>query len=299
MHVMARKDDTSPLPLSVLRAPLATATAALAALLGLAAVPAQAAVSAYPSSMGAVGDSITRAFNAGLRPFADSPDRSWATGSDGSVASLYSRAVRRNPRLRGHRLNVAQTGARLADIRRQAGLLRGRKVDYVTVLVGANDLCAPTEGQMTTVAAFREELALALAALRAEAPRARLSVLSIPDVARLYDLGRTSPRARVAWRVFGICASLFARPTSVRPADVARRRRVVERLRAYNAELESACARLPWCTWDRKAVFRYRFEARHVSGRDFFHPSQEGQRVLAALAWEAAFPRAGPLTPAP
>lgn len=281
-----------------MRAPL-TAAATLAALLGAAATPAQALARAYPNSMGAVGDSITRAFNAGLRPFADSPDRSWATGSDGSVKSLYSRAVRRNPALRGHRLNLAQTGARLADIRRQADRLRGRDVDYVTVLVGANDLCAPTEQAMTPVAALRKELALALAAVRAEAPRARLSVLSIPDVGRLYELGRRSSRARLAWRVFGICGSLFARPTSTEAADVARRRRVAARLRAYNAELASACTRLAWCTWDGGAVFRYRFEARHVSGRDFFHPSQEGQRVLAALAWEAAFPRAGPLTPTP
>jgi hypothetical protein len=29
------------------------------------------------------------------------------------------------------------------------------------------------------------------------------------------------------------------------------------------------------------------FEPRHVSTRDYFHPSLEGQRILAEVAWNA------------
>jgi hypothetical protein len=34
-------------------------------------------------------------------------------------------------------------------------------------------------------------------------------------------------------------------------------------------------------------VFSYRFERKDVSTRDYFHPSLEGQRVLAAVTWAA------------
>jgi hypothetical protein len=125
-----------------------------------------------------------------------------------------------------------------------------------------------------------------------------VSVLSIPDVGRLFALGRRSRAARAAWRSLGVCAALFARPTSTAPRDRARRERVLARLAAYNAELEAACVAGPWCAWDGGAVFAFRFETSHVSRRDFFHPSEAGQRALAAVAWRAAFPAGPGTTPA-
>lgn len=38
---------------------------------------------------------------------------------------------------------------------------------------------------------------------------------------------------------------------------------------------------------DGNAVFNYPFQPRHVSTRDYFHPSLEGQRVLAEVTWNA------------
>jgi lysophospholipase L1-like esterase len=297
MQVMTGKDATVTYPSPSVRASLALLLAIL--LVPLAWPAASHAGPAYPSSMAALGDSITRAYNAGERPFADAPDRSWATGGDEEVASLYSRLVRRNPSLRGRRLNLARSGTRLADVRSQAARLQGQGVEYVTVLSGANDLCAPTEREMTPVACFRADAAQALAAVHAAAPRARVSLVSIPDVVHLLALGERSRAARTVWLGLRLCASVLDRAGSDSAADAARRRRVARRLADYNAELEAACAPLAWCTWDGGAVFRFRFEPGHVSSRDFFHPSRTGQAALASVAWRAAFPRAGPLTPTP
>ena len=281
---------------STVRAPLICALVCVAA--GAAASPARAGAP-LPSSMAATGDSITRGFNAGWRPFMDSPASSWATGTDADVASVYRRISRRNPRLRGHRLNLARSGSGVSDLVRQAEGLRERRVEYVTVLTGANDLCAPTEREMTPVAGFRDGIALGLEALHASAPRARVSLLSIPDLTRLLVLGRRTRATRTAWRTLAICPSLFARPTSSERRDLARRERVGARLAAYNAELAAACAARPWCAWDADAVFSFRFQTRHVSHRDGFHPSEAGQRALADVAWSVAFPKVGTLTPAP
>ena len=266
----------------------------------VAGAPAAEARAALPSSIAATGDSITRGFNAGWRPYMDSPARSWVTGTDADVASLYRRISRRNPRMRGHRLNLARSGSGVADLVRQAEGLRDRRVDYVTVLTGANDVCGPSEGEMTSVASFRAGIALGLESVHAAAPRARVSVLSIPDVTRLFALGRRSHTARATWRTLAICPSLFARPTSSAPRDRARRERVAARLAAFNAELGAACAARAWCEGDGGAVFAFPIAARHVSRRDFFHPSEAGQRALADVAWRAAFlPDADALAPAP
>jgi lysophospholipase L1-like esterase len=273
--------------------------ASILLLIGPASSRAKPARPPLPGSMAATGDSITRAFNAGLQPFTDSPARSWATGDDAEVSSVYRRLLARDRRIRDHALNVARTGARVADVRRQVGTLAGRPVEYVTILVGANDACTATEHAMTPVAAFRTEMDTALATLHSTNAGVAVSVLSIPDVRRLFEISRTRRTARAAWLAFGICQAMFANPRSNAPGDVQRRDRVAARIVDYNGELAAACARYPSCTWDGGAVHSYPFEREHVSTRDYFHPSRAGQRTLAAVAWRAAFPRVGTLTPDP
>ena len=49
------------------------------------------------------------------------------------------------------------------------------------------------------------------------------------------------------------------------------------------------CALYVRCHFDGKAVFNYAFQRKDVSKVDYFHPSREGQRVLAAVTWDAGF----------
>jgi lysophospholipase L1-like esterase len=102
--------------------------------------------------MAALGDSITRAF-AACDSGGDCPDVSWATGSDGEVRSHAQRLddlAGRTPTVH----NVAVSGSRVSDLESQARRAVDAKVDYVTVLIGANDACAPSESAMTPVPAF-------------------------------------------------------------------------------------------------------------------------------------------------
>lgn len=55
-------------------------------------------------------------------------------------------------------------------------------------------------------------------------PKARVLVVSIPDLYRLWEVGHTEPRAVRAW-AYGICPALLADPISRAPAAVARRTR--------------------------------------------------------------------------
>jgi lysophospholipase L1-like esterase len=263
-----------------LRVLLAAAAAALTAV--------SVAHAAPPSSMAATGDSITRAFNTGTLPLLDAPANSWATGTSAAVNSHYSRLLALNPAIAGRAFNDAVTGADVADLNGQVQRAVAQGVEYVTILMGANDVCASSEAAMTPVATFRAELDTALRTVVTGLPSARIYVLSIPDVYRLWEVYRTSVTAWLVWSSARICQSLLASPWSTSASDSARRARVRQRTIDYNVQLAQACAAYLTCRFDGNAVFNTPFARSDVSTRDYFHPSVAGQAKLAAASWPGA-----------
>ena len=246
----------------------------------------------YPDSMAATGDSVTRAFNAGALPWTEAPWNSWSTGESRYVWSHYRRILAANPRIVLRNFNDARSGAKMSDLQRQVSLVNLQRVEYVTVLIGANDACASSEAAMTPVAEFRAQFEVAMGTLAAGSPDALVYVVSIPDVYRLWLILHENPDARWKWRLTGFCKSMLANPASTAPADEARRQRVRKRIVEYNHVLADVCAEYVLCRFDGNAVFSYPFQSRHVSTRDYFHPSRDGQRVLAQVTWSAG-PLAG------
>jgi lysophospholipase L1-like esterase len=242
----------------------------------------------YPSSMAATGDSITRAFNTGFLPFTNARWNSWSTGAFRSW-SHYRRILGANLGILGRNANDARTGAKAADLERQAGLAVAQGAQYVTILIGANDACASSEAAMTPVREFRARVARAIRRLSLGLPSARLYVVSIPNLYRLWLLFHHEARARFAWRLTGFCKSMLAHPLSTEREDEARRRRVRRRVIGYNHQLAAVCALYIHCRFDGNAVFRHPFRREHVSKRDYFHPSLAGQRALAAVTWAAGY----------
>jgi lysophospholipase L1-like esterase len=242
---------------------------------------------AYPASMASLGDSITRGFNASGW-FSDWPARSWSTGTETAVNSHYTRLRALNRKM-GSAYNDARSGAKMAELATQAAQARSQGARYVTVLMGANDACTDTEAQMTPVTTFREQFAAGLQALAAQTTPPKVLVASIPDLHRLWSVGKDSSSARSAWSAYGICQSMLADPTSTDETDQARRTRVRERVEAYNAELASVCATYAFCRYDGGAVFGYPFQLSQLSTWDYFHPNTAGQAVLADVTWRAGY----------
>jgi lysophospholipase L1-like esterase len=266
--------------------------AAAAALAALVASSGAAAQTAPPDSMAATGDSITRAFNTGLIPFTGAPRNSWSTGSRTYVWSHYRHILAVNPGILGRNFNDARSGAKMRDLAGQMAVANVQHVDYVTVLMGANDACASSESAMTSVQDFRAQFQQAMASVSSGSPQALVYVVSIPNVYRLWQILHDNFYARVAWRLTGFCKSMLANPSSTAPADEARRRRVRQRIVDYNEVLASVCLQSVMCRFDGNEVFEYPFHERDVSTRDYFHPSLEGQRVLAEVTWDVG-PLAG------
>ncbi|MFF9017332.1 SGNH/GDSL hydrolase family protein [Streptomyces sp. NPDC014870] len=234
-----------------------------------------------PASVAAVGDSITRAFDA-CTILSDCPEASWATGTDTRVNSLALRLLGPE-RVSERSWNLAKTGARMAELPEQMARAGARKPELVTVMMGANDACRDRAEQMTPVAEFRADFEASLAMLRKTAPKAQVYVSSVPDLKRLWASGKDSALRREIWNL-GICGSMLADPEDLSPSAEKRRTTVRDRVVAYNRTLQEVCAKDLRCRYDGGAVFGFPFDGEQLSRWDWFHPSRNGQARLAELA---------------
>jgi lysophospholipase L1-like esterase len=245
-----------------------------------------AAAPALPTSMAALGDSITRAYDV-CCSYRDHPAQSWSTGGawyDG-ISSHYERIKRRNSAITGHAYNNAVTGAKMAAAADQASAAATQHVDYVTVLLGANDLCTSSPSTMTSTDTFRAQFGQAMATLKQQLPRARIFVGSIPDIYQLWKVLHTNRLARTVWAAADICPSMLGATRTE-----AERQQVVAREVAFNQILADTCHQHgPNCRWDDGATYNYKFSASQVSVLDFFHPDLDGQAALARVTWAASW----------
>jgi lysophospholipase L1-like esterase len=248
-----------------------------------------AAAPSLPNSMAATGDSITRAYNTGFWPFTDNPAGSWSTGTTSSVSSHYLRILARHPAIRGRAYNDAKSGALMRDLNGQMATVVNQKVDYVTVLMGGNDVCQPSVGQMTAVTDFRAQFDTAMQTITTGSPNASVFVLSIPDVYNLWLVLKGNALARFVWALGNVCQAMLANPLSTAQADVDRRAFVRQRDIDFNAALADVCSHYSHCRFDGNAVFNTTFTVSDVSTRDYFHPSLSGQAKLAAGTWAVGY----------
>ncbi|MEV8564550.1 SGNH/GDSL hydrolase family protein [Streptomyces sp. NPDC051322] len=230
-----------------------------------------------PDSVAAVGDSITRGFDA-CTVLSDCPSVSWSTGKDPAVRSL---AVRLGA---DKSWNDARTGARMADVPGQIDAAAAHRPELVTVMAGANDACRDSVSHMTPVDEFRTSFETVLKRLFSRLPRTEVYVSSVPDLKRLWSQGRGNPLGKQIWKL-GLCASMLRDADAMDPAAVRRRATVLDRVVAYNKVLKDVCADYRHCRYDGGAVFDYRFTGGQLSHWDWFHPSKDGQRRLAEIAY--------------
>ena len=120
----------------------------------------------------------------------------------------------------------------------QASAAAAQHVAYVTVLLGANDLCTSSPATMTSTDTFRAQFRQAMATLKRQLPQARIFVSSIPDIYQLWKVLHTNRVARTVWATAGICPSMLGATRTE-----AQRQQVVAREVAFNQILAEGCHR--------------------------------------------------------
>lgn len=241
-----------------------------------------------PAIMAAVGDSITQAASTNGSLGVDAPENSWSTGTNTTVNSHYLRLLAAGAPISGQNNNLSVSGAKVGGLDAQMQTVIPLQPNYLTVLIGGNDLCTDTVVQMTSVTDFRAQFQSAMATLTSGSSSTNVYVISIPDVYQLWNLFHNNWWARTVWAFGGVCQSLLANPTSTQSADVQRRAAVRQRNIDYNTQLAEICALFSHCRFDSNAVFNVQFATSDVSG-DYFHPSIAGQAKLASVTWAAGY----------
>jgi lysophospholipase L1-like esterase len=145
---------------------------------------------------------------------------------------------------------------------------------YVTILLGANDLCTASPDTMTSTATFQTEFQAAMAKLTAGLPKAHVFVSSIPNLYQLWQVLHTNSLARWVWATAHICQSMLGATRTE-----AERQQVVAREQAFNQILADTCAAYARCRWDGGAIYSYKFSASQISNLDYFHPSLSGPPI--------------------
>jgi lysophospholipase L1-like esterase len=227
----------------------------------------------------------------------DTPNNSWATGANPTVNSLCLRIKAINPVMNcgasnpPNAGNDAVTGAKAAGTNAQAvnAVARNPKAELVTILIGANDVCTSTEAGMTSIASFRSSIDTTLQTLSTGLPNARIQVMSIPDIFNLWQVGRVSSSATLAWGLFSVCQSMLAQPNTINAATTLRRNNVRQRNIDFNTQLAQACANYIHCKFDNNAAYNLAFVLSDLSTIDYFHPSVQGQAKAANVAWSAGY----------
>ena len=268
------------------RSLLVMAALAATVIAGIGPTTTAAATTPYPAGVAALGDSITRAYDV-CCSYADHPGKSWSTGSDSdTVTSSYEHLVKLNSAISGHAANLAVTGAKMSAGPTQAGNLPS-DVQYVTILLGANDVCTSSPSTMTSTSTFESQFWNTLFNVHWKAPNARVFVSSIPDVYQLWSTLRGNPAARLVWASAKICQSMLSGSNTE-----SQRQTVVAREKEFNTVLANVCGSADYsafCRWDDLATYKVAFSSSQVSKLDYFHPNESGQAVLASSTWAASY----------
>lgn len=244
-------------------------------------VPASMTLAQLPNSMAVIGDSISQAAvsDDSIDPW--QPEHSWSTGnsSSDSVFSHYERILASNPAIAGKNFNNAENGANSGDLLGQANATVSQGVDYVTILMGGNDVCADSTAGMTSVAEYTTRFNQAIDVLQAGLPNATILVVEVPNVGRIWDVGKWDFWCQAKWNTFGFCNNMLTNGSTQRNAAKARN---VE----YNNALRTLSAQQGVFFDDD--LFEINFSKGSLSNIDCFHPDLGLQATLAAVTYSAS-----------
>jgi lysophospholipase L1-like esterase len=247
------------------------------------ALPAAASAQLNVHSMVALGDSLTAGAGSG------GPEFSWATGL--SMNSVYKRLNDRSPGI--SRLNVSHAGDVMNDLigdNGQAQKAVNAHADFVTIMIGTNDICHGP----TSVGTFRSQFTSVMNTLTSGIPSARIFVTSIPNWGQLYSLFQGDSSVVNTWTNDGHCP-LFLTPPGP-SADTQ------QHLIDLNVQLAQVCAAHPQCTFDGNALYSHQFAQSDFAGNtlnDFFHWNAQGEQAVADAMFPIADSGQTPSPPAP
>ena len=230
----------------------------------------------------AIGDSVSQATNA--TGWGNNPEESWSTGSSPSgIVDSHLKRLRRLLQIPVSPFNASVAGSRAVDIAAQVDEVVTQDPDYVILMIGANDACAWDGSDPSRIDKFGEDVASAIDDLVTDNGEVKILLSPIPDLLQLKALG-SARGCQWFWNLFGVCPNLL------------HSRRTQEEVVAFGQRIAEANIRLEDIA-DQYAnnvrfdpnLASHTFSWDQVSHRDCFHPSGEGQDLIAELLWSSGW----------
>ena len=225
-----------------------------------------------------MGDSITAGFNTRWPGDLNNSRYNWSTGSSSQVNSHLNK-IKKIISQEVKAINVAKSRATSYNLAKQFNDIKSPTIDYLTVLIGANDVCDWTEEYAEDMRKFSNNVKHILDEAIATNDKVRIVLPAIPNMYRLYDQGKNTCGGR--WDYFKACPSLLHSERSDRE-----RLEFRDRLIAANETLAQLADNYQKNVKFVREVFDFEFSIEHISGLDCFHPSVKGQNELARITWE-------------
>jgi len=256
-----------------------------------------------PKRLSTTGDSMTEAIDAELP--AANHWASWANGYHGfwqwlfclTDVNSHNQRITKNFGSRGRRNYMeAVSGADMFDFPWQAQQAVDHQAQYVTVLMGHNDVCQHDFAEIPTDEEYEANLREGMETLRTGLPEgATIYVVGIVDIYRLWEIARHKKAlgivdCEVLWAF--TLLKLFPCGTMLNPLNSEAERlftqgrniRFNEILETVTAEYEATDPHHHYFFTD--VVFDYQFVESQVSDIDCFHPSASGQKLLSRITWQ-------------
>lgn len=229
--------------------------------------------------VGAVGDSLSTGFNA--KRFGNNKSLSWSTGSDKRVNSHFQRYAALFPDAEVKAVNAAVPLSTVEQLAGQVSRLLKSHPDYVTVAIGANDVCSWNDDYEAELAAFSDELHAQVAALVESKPSIKISLMPVPNLYNVWQVSHKKPFCQLKWDLIKTCPALLSSK-----ADDESRAGLVERVVAANAAIAEVAAAYPDNVLFNPEVANAKFEWAQLSPIDCFHPSIDGLNLIADKTWQ-------------
>jgi hypothetical protein len=235
---------------------------------------------AHPVGIVAIGHSGLTGEGTGARLEAV-PGKSWATGSDPQVNSIYLRMVALQPSTEGHVANTAVGGAPASALTSQAKQALDAVPAPALVIIQTVDNDIMCNG--SNVAQVGQALNDALMLIHDRSPNTKILVagqLGRPSVAFITQLVAHDPATKDDLTFDDPC-SFFDTGGKLRPVGVAKLSAVID---MYEAETARVCAAVANCVTDGGVRKAYIDTIENFSP-DYAHLNVKGQTAEAALIW--------------
>lgn len=228
--------------------------------------------------------------------------KSWSTGSDESniVYSHFERLSESQTNLEAYNFSVS--GARSSALEFQVDALlkmqeqEAELFDYITIMMGANDLIAPSLDKMTSPLQYIANVEAALRRILQKNPKAWILLVGLPDIFSVFEKTKDVVVEQIWNRKFTcdeVRKNIYGNYPIFRPEDKETYRAVKSLMNSYREGMLSLAERIQKEFPEAKLkAIRELFPQQNpkkAMSIDCFHPSEWGQAELAELSWRESF----------